>query len=107
MWRKHRSLLKHALSPQVVKRDYSPLLMKNAEQYLHCLVKRPKAFLEDLKRTVAESIVTLTYGRLRDEQDRDYIQLNSYVVDTSLKVLKGTLSTSFLPCVTSQAGFPE
>lgn len=49
-WRKHRSLLKHSLSPQVVKRDYSIQLTKKAHQYLHCLLTRPEDFLVDLGR---------------------------------------------------------
>ncbi|KAG8960669.1 hypothetical protein FRC05_006701 [Tulasnella sp. 425] len=89
LWRKHRSLLKHALSPEVIKRDYSALLTENAEQYVDCLVERPGAFEEDLKRVMAESTVMLTYGRLRDEQDRDYVQLNSYVLETTLKASQG------------------
>lgn len=38
---------------------------------------------------MAESTVILTYGRLRDEQDRDYVQLNSYVLETTLKATQG------------------
>ncbi|KAG8972279.1 hypothetical protein FRC05_010222 [Tulasnella sp. 425] len=97
-WRKHRSLLKHALSAQVVRRDYSALLMKKAEQYLEYLSTRPENFLVDLNKIMAENIIELTYGRRDDEEGRDYVKLNSYVMEVSIKAIEGYL-VDFVPAL--------
>ncbi|KAG8986098.1 hypothetical protein FRB90_004229 [Tulasnella sp. 427] len=97
-WRKHRSLLKHALSPQVVKRDYSTLLMRKAEQYVEYLLTKPDNFLLDLNKVMAESIIELTYGRKDDEEGRDYVKLNSYVMEVSIRAIEGYL-VDFVPAL--------
>ncbi|KAG8942376.1 hypothetical protein FRC04_003772 [Tulasnella sp. 424] len=110
-WRKHRSLLKHSLSPQVVKRDYSIQLTKKAHQYLHCLLTRPEDFLVDLGRycnaqaacskavrelkfgrrcrIVAENVVELTYGNRTDDKGRDLVKLNYHIMHTILPGMQG------------------
>lgn len=57
-WWKHRSLLKHALSPQVVKRDYLALLTKKAEEYVECVLTRPEEFLADLNKYAEAAIMS-------------------------------------------------
>lgn len=110
-WRKQRTLLKHALSREVVVRDYSALLARKAKQYVECLFVRPDNFLADLARCdelyafrtmvphkfdlfhycriTGENIVELSYGRLGDEQGRDYVKLNRYVMDVIDVVFEG------------------
>ncbi|KAG8896760.1 hypothetical protein FRC01_011632, partial [Tulasnella sp. 417] len=97
-WRKHRSLLKQALSAQVVKRDYSALMTKKAEEYLQYLSTRPEKFLEDLNKVMAENILELTYGRRDDEEGRDYVKLNSYVMEISIKAIEGYI-VDFVPAL--------
>ncbi|KAG9048571.1 hypothetical protein FS837_012512 [Tulasnella sp. UAMH 9824] len=97
-WKKHRSLLKHALSAQVVKRDYSDLMTKKAEQYLEYLSTRPEEFLKDLNKVMAENIIELTYGRRGDEEGRDYVKLNSYVMEVSIKAIEGYI-VDFVPAL--------
>lgn len=95
-WWKHRSLLKHALSPQVVKRDYLALLTKKAEEYVECVLTRPEEFLADLNKIMSENIIELTYGRRSDEEGRDYVKLNSYVMEVSVAAMEGYL-VDFVP----------
>ncbi|KIO29648.1 hypothetical protein M407DRAFT_21235 [Tulasnella calospora MUT 4182] len=97
-WKKHRSLLKHTLSAQVVKRDYSAHMTKKAEQYLHYLSTRPEEFLKDLNKVMAENILELTYGRRDDEEGRDYVKLNSYVMETSIRAIEGYI-VDFVPAL--------
>ncbi|KAG8923308.1 hypothetical protein FRC01_012913 [Tulasnella sp. 417] len=49
-WRSQRTLLKHALSVEVIKRDYSGLIWKKVQEYLEGLLSRPEDFLGDLNR---------------------------------------------------------
>ncbi|KAG8948164.1 hypothetical protein FRC04_009963 [Tulasnella sp. 424] len=87
-WRKQRTLLKHALTAKIVKRDYSALLSRKAKKYIECLLDRPDKFLVELKRIVAENMIELSYGRLRDEQGRDYVELGSYVTEVVETVIQ-------------------
>lgn len=50
---------------------------------------RPDNFLADLVRITGENIVELSYGRLEDEQGRDYVKLNRYVMDVIDLVFEG------------------
>ncbi|KAG8928726.1 hypothetical protein FRC01_005441 [Tulasnella sp. 417] len=86
-WKRQRALLKHALSAEVVKRDYSTQFERKAKQYVESLLDRPNDFLTELARIMAENVTELTYGRLKDRQGRDYLQLNSYVMN----VVDGTM----------------
>ncbi|KAG8971521.1 hypothetical protein FRC05_010998 [Tulasnella sp. 425] len=97
-WRGHRTLLKHALSKEVVVRDYSTLLAKKAKQYVECLLVRPDNFLVDLVRITGENIVELSYGRLGDEQGRDYVKLNRRVLDV-VNVVFGGYMVDLIPAL--------
>ncbi|KAG8897260.1 hypothetical protein FRC00_004625, partial [Tulasnella sp. 408] len=97
-WRKHRSLLKHALSPQVVKRDYLAQLTKKAGEYVECLLAQPEEFLADLNKIMAENVIELTYGRKSDEEGRDYVKLNTYVMEVSVAAMEGYL-VNFIPAL--------
>lgn len=88
-WRTQRTLLKRALSREVVVRDYSAHLTRKAKQYVESLLLRPDDFWDDLGRIMGENIVELTYGRLEDEQGRDYIKLNRYVLDVINTTIQG------------------
>ncbi|KAG8948166.1 hypothetical protein FRC04_009965 [Tulasnella sp. 424] len=85
------SLLKRALSREVVVRDYSAHLTRKAKQYVESLLIRPDDFWDELGRIMGENIVELTYGRLKDEQGRDYIKLNRYVLDVINTTIQGYL----------------
>ncbi|KAG8948179.1 hypothetical protein FRC04_009978 [Tulasnella sp. 424] len=88
-WRKQRAYLKVPLSAPVVKRDYSALLEMKAREYLERCFARPESFLPELNRTVAETSIKLTYGRLEDKRGRDYVQLSSRVVEIFVKTQQG------------------
>lgn len=45
---------------------------------------------------MAENIIELTYGRRDDEEGRDYVKLNSYVMEVSIKAIEGYL-VDFVP----------
>lgn len=88
-WKKQRAHLKQSLSASVVKRDYSSLFEANAQQYLgRCLVC-PEDCVVGINRIVAETVVKFAYGRLGDEQGRDYIQLNNRITDIITLGLQG------------------
>lgn len=120
-WKKQRAHLKQSLSASVVKRDYSSLFEANAQQYLgRCLVcpedcvvginrcaeepvlgehdvhLNPTTFLSN--RIVAETVVKFAYGRLGDEQGRDYIQLNNRITDIITLGLQGYVVDLFPSC---------
>ncbi|KAG8971519.1 hypothetical protein FRC05_010996 [Tulasnella sp. 425] len=90
-WRKQRTLLKHALSIEVVKRDYSGIFEQKAREYLECILTRPESFLDDLHKVVAQEVVELTYGRREDGHGNDFVQLNSRVVEILLQAMQGYL----------------
>ncbi|KAG8932906.1 hypothetical protein FRC00_013903 [Tulasnella sp. 408] len=89
IWKKQRTLLKHALSAQVIKRDYTAQFEKKGKQFIEALLDRPDDFLKEMKRIVAENIVELSYGRLKDEQGRDYVKLNAYLLEVVDTVMAG------------------
>ncbi|KIO24838.1 hypothetical protein M407DRAFT_39782, partial [Tulasnella calospora MUT 4182] len=90
-WRTQRAYLKHALSAPVIRSDYSLLLEAGARQFLgRCLV-RSEDFLIETERIAAEIITKLTYGRLKDERGRDYIETNTYVTSIVEKAVGGYL----------------
>ncbi|KAG8932907.1 hypothetical protein FRC00_013904 [Tulasnella sp. 408] len=88
-WKKQRTLLKHALSTQVIKRDYAAQFEKKGKQFIEALLDRPDNFLKEMKRVVAENVVELSYGRLKDEQGRDYIKLNAHLLDVVHRTIAG------------------
>lgn len=90
-WGEQRTLLKHALSVEVVKRDYSPLFKQKTREYLECLLAQPESFLDDLKKVIAQEIVELTYGRLEDGRGNDFVQLNSHVFEIIDQSIQGYL----------------
>lgn len=47
-------------------------------------------------RVMAENIIELTYGRREDEEGRDYVKLNSYLMEVSIKAIEGYM-VDFVP----------
>lgn len=45
---------------------------------------------------MSENIIELTYGRRSDEEGRDYVKLNSYVMEVSVAAMEGYL-VDFVP----------
>lgn len=88
-WKTQRAHLKQPLSASVVRSDYSFLLEAKAREYLERCVARPEDFMAEINRIVAETIIKPVYGRLEDEQGRDYIQINTYVTDIILRGFQG------------------
>ncbi|KAG8914565.1 hypothetical protein FRC00_012435 [Tulasnella sp. 408] len=88
-WKKQRTLLKRALSAQVIKRDYAAHFEKKGKQFVEALLDRPGDFLKETKRIVAENIIELSYGRLKDEQGRDYVKLNTHLLDVVYRTIQG------------------
>ncbi|KAG8901043.1 hypothetical protein FRC00_009425, partial [Tulasnella sp. 408] len=91
MWRTHRKLLKQALSPEVVKRDYSDLLTRKALECVKKIFDRPEAFLFSLKRTMGEIITEISYGRYRDAEGHDYVEMHENLITILKKTFMGYL----------------
>ncbi|KAG8893147.1 hypothetical protein FRC01_013757, partial [Tulasnella sp. 417] len=91
LWRAQRTLLKHALSAEVLDRDYAATLESTAQRYVERLLVRSENFAADLKRALQENVIDLTYGRREDSQGRDYIQLNGRVMDIGNETMQGYL----------------
>lgn len=49
-------------------------------------------------RVMAQNILELTYGRTSDEEGRDYIKLNSYVMEVAINAMEGYLVDSVPAC---------
>ncbi|KAG9040972.1 hypothetical protein FS837_012899, partial [Tulasnella sp. UAMH 9824] len=88
-WRSQRTLLKHALSVEVIKRDYSALINRKVQEYLEGLLSRPEGFLGDLHRIIAETIVELTYGKRADSHGRDFVKLNARITEIIDRGMQG------------------
>ncbi|KAG8986661.1 hypothetical protein FRB90_003853 [Tulasnella sp. 427] len=73
MWRKHRKLLRQALSLDTIKRSYSDLFVTKSSEYLQAVLQNPDNFLQSLKRVLGETIAELTYGALKHEDGTDYV----------------------------------
>ncbi|KIO29656.1 hypothetical protein M407DRAFT_70208 [Tulasnella calospora MUT 4182] len=73
VWKEHRRLLKHALSPDTIRLQYSNLLVSKGSKYVKSILHRPEDFILSLKRLIGETISELTYGSLEDENGVDYV----------------------------------
>ncbi|KAG8901244.1 hypothetical protein FRC00_008288, partial [Tulasnella sp. 408] len=91
MWRTHRKLLKQALSPEIVKRDYSDLLTRKSLEYVKKIFDRPEAFLFSLKRTLGEIITEISYGQYRDAEGHDYVEMHENLITILKKTFMGYL----------------
>ncbi|KAG8991006.1 hypothetical protein FRB90_001498 [Tulasnella sp. 427] len=76
-WKKHRSLLKNALSADTVKSEYSELLVSKALEYVRAIMDKPEDLVYGLKRAIGETICELSYGALVDDKDDSY----NYVIE--------------------------
>ncbi|KAG8911886.1 hypothetical protein FRC00_005649 [Tulasnella sp. 408] len=52
VWKEHRTLLKHALSPDTIRLEYSDLLVSKGLKYAKSILHKPEAFVLSLKRFV-------------------------------------------------------
>ncbi|KAG9006557.1 hypothetical protein FRB90_009884 [Tulasnella sp. 427] len=91
LWRAQRTLLKHALSGEVIQSDYATVLERTARKFVHCLSAGRGDFAADLIRVMQENIIELTYGRQQDDQGRDYVDLNTKVMDIGTRTMQGYL----------------
>ncbi|KAG9048565.1 hypothetical protein FS837_012506 [Tulasnella sp. UAMH 9824] len=73
VWKEHRTLLKHALSPDTIRLEYSDLLVSKGLKYAKSILRKPENFISSLKRLIGETISELTYGSLEDENGVDYV----------------------------------
>ncbi|KAG8989219.1 hypothetical protein FRB90_002350 [Tulasnella sp. 427] len=76
-WKKHRSLLKNALSADTVKSEYSELLVSKALEYVRAVMDKPEDLVYSIKRAIGETICELSYGALVDDEDDSY----NYVIE--------------------------
>lgn len=56
-------------------------------------------------RIMAENIIELTYGRKSDEEGRDYVKLNTYVMEVSVAAMEGYL-VNFIPACEQPSSSP-
>ncbi|KAG8918529.1 hypothetical protein FRC01_001808, partial [Tulasnella sp. 417] len=91
MWRTHRKLLKQALSPEVVKRDYSDLLTQKSLEYVKKVFDRPGVFLFSLKRTLGEIVTEISYGQYQDAEGHDYVEMHENLITILKKTFMGYL----------------
>lgn len=89
VWKRQRSLFKHALSAAVVRRDYSSLFEMKARQYIERCAASPDNVFHETNRIIAEAIIKLTYGKLDDGQGRDYIQLSTRLMEIMVPAAQG------------------
>lgn len=73
VWKEHRTLLKHALSPDTIRLEYSELLVSKGIKFARSILHKPEDFIISLKRLIGETISELTYGSLEDENGADYV----------------------------------
>ncbi|KAG8907531.1 hypothetical protein FRC01_007649, partial [Tulasnella sp. 417] len=90
-WKAQRAYLKQALSAPVVRSDYSSLLEMGAQQFVERCLTRPEDFLIETQRIAAEIIIKLTYGKLKGDRGRDYVEVNTYVTKIVEKGMQGYL----------------
>ncbi|KIO27713.1 hypothetical protein M407DRAFT_232359 [Tulasnella calospora MUT 4182] len=91
LWRTQRTLLKHALSAEVIEKDYAAILENSAQRYVERLLEQPENFAANLKRSLQENVIDLTYGKREDTKGRDYVQLNGKVMDIGNETMQGYL----------------
>ncbi|KAG8972266.1 hypothetical protein FRC05_010209 [Tulasnella sp. 425] len=103
MWRTHRKLLKQALSPEVVQRDYSDLLTRKSLEYVKKVFDSPEAFLFSLKRTLGEIITEISYGQYKDAEGHDYVEMH----ETLITILKKTFMGYLVDLVPSMKKIPD
>ncbi|KAG9019039.1 hypothetical protein FRB90_006995 [Tulasnella sp. 427] len=103
MWRTHRKLLKQALSPEVVRRDYSDLLTRKALEYVKKIFDKPEAFLFSLKRSLGEIITEISYGQYKDTEGHDYVEMHEDLIT----ILKKTFMGYLVDLVPSMKNIPD
>ncbi|KAG8995313.1 hypothetical protein FRB90_000213, partial [Tulasnella sp. 427] len=89
LFKAHRALFKHPLSTSAVKTDYSRILELKSREYLERCLNHPEDFLFQVNTIVAETVITITYGRLKDERGTDYVRANEYVMDIIIAGMEG------------------
>ncbi|KAG8995537.1 hypothetical protein FRB90_000147 [Tulasnella sp. 427] len=89
LFKAHRALFKHPLSTSVVKTDYSRILELKSREYLERCLNHPENFLFHVNTIIAETVITITYGRLKDERGTDYVRANEHVMDIIIAGMEG------------------
>ncbi|KAG8998658.1 hypothetical protein FRB90_012265 [Tulasnella sp. 427] len=94
-WRQHRKLLRPALSFDTIKGQYTGLILTSAHRYLRLLSSKPDHFLLNLKRSVGQTVLELTYGAYDDGQGTDYIVKQDELLECTKRIGAGYLVDIF------------
>lgn len=70
VWKEHRTLLKHALSPDTIRLEYSELLVSKGIKFARSILHKPEDFIISLKRFVG-------YSNIRTPIQSSYHNLQS------------------------------